>query len=164
MIGKLSCSAFWRLFEDFISVFLSPSPRLQDMAFIYKISSLQEHIVRSASVHLVSGVNFKCVLDLLIYKVKPAYLSYAIFSPWQILYRTGRTSEQVLLLYYHCDSWKIFSLKFKSSKYTTPSRAFEYLATPIYGCAASFEKRFSGVHLPNSAVWSLCLSQVTIPI
>ena len=63
-------------------------------------------------------------------------------------------SEQFLLHYYYCDSWKIFAMKLKLSDYTTPYHTLQHHATPICECAVSFEAKIPSMHLPNFAVWS----------
>ena len=80
----------------------------------------KKHIVWSfsirsqyASVHLTLGVHFGFFNSLW------AQL-YTIFSLWKVLYQTAHTSVQVLLHYYHYNSWKIFAMKFKLGTYTTP--------------------------------------------
>ena len=43
------------------------------MAFCDEISSVHKEEFNCASVHLGSGVHFKCALDFLVYKMKSAW-------------------------------------------------------------------------------------------
>ena len=77
------------------------------MAFFNEILSVQEQKVRYASVHLFSGVQLQCLLEFW-YRKYNEFIHFPLFLTLKGSVPKGiHESVQILLHYYHYDSWKI---------------------------------------------------------
>ena len=112
------------------------------MAFFDKIFSLHKHKVRCASVHLISGVHWQCLLNFWLRKYSQFIYCLLFFT----MKGSVQNSKHI--------SRATFTSLFKITKKPHPV-TFQHPTTPIYGCTLSFAT--NNLECAVAKLYSVCV-------